>query len=150
TTQTQRAAHHDTLGGALTRYPHQNLIPELHRSLSKKEWDITPYVNVFNQVPEKGFTQFNDHPRYSTGYTTLWNTLGMMIETHMLKPYDQRVYGTYELLRSMIALTDKDSEHIRKLRASTAKAQRERKVYRFNYVPDSTKYTKIQFQGFEA
>src|SRR5690606_21518973 len=139
-TLTHLFSQHNKLGGDLGRYLHQNLMPELHRSLSKKEWDITPYVNVFNQVPEKGFTQFNDHPRYSTGYTSLWNTLGMMVETHMLKPYDQRVWGTYELLRSMVEITDVDAEYIRKIRATANKAQREKKVYRFNYVPDSSRY----------
>ena len=93
---------HDKLGGNLGKYLHQNLMPGLEESLEDKDWDITPYVNVFNEVPEKGFSQFMDNPRYSTGYAALWNTLGMMVETHMLKPYDQRVWGTYELLRSMI------------------------------------------------
>ena len=47
-----------------------------------------------------------DSPRYSTGYTTLCNTLGMMVETHMLKPYKQRVEGTYELMKSMMEITE--------------------------------------------
>ena len=61
------------------------MMPQLEQKLDEKDWDITPYVNVFNRTPDKGFNQFMDSPRYSTGYTTLWNTLGMMVETHMLK-----------------------------------------------------------------
>ena len=149
-TLTHLFTQHNKLGGELGKYLHQDLMPGLRRSLKQKEWDITPYVNVFNEVPEKGFSQFNDTPRYSTGYTSLWNTLGMMVETHMLKPYDQRVWGTYELLRSMISLTDQDSEQIRELRNAANKSFREKKLYQFNYVPDSTKYTKIRFKGFEG
>ena len=106
---------HNKLGGELGTYLHTSLIPQLEDSLAQKKWDITPYVNVFNRTPESGFNQFFDSPRYSTGYTTLFNTLGMMVETHMLKPYDQRVKGTYELMKSFIAIADKDAEKIKKL-----------------------------------
>jgi hypothetical protein len=72
--------------------------PSLEKSLEKKGINITPYVNVWGTTPEAGFSQFFDSPRYSTGYTTLFNTLGLMVETHMLKPYKVRVEQTYELL----------------------------------------------------
>ena len=88
----------------------------MEQKLAAKQWDITPYVNVFNRVPEAGFSQFMDYPRYSTGYTTLWNTLGMMVETHMLKPYKQRVEGTYELMKSMIEIVETKAEEIKSLR----------------------------------
>ena len=96
-TLTHLFTQHNKLGGKLGNYMHTKMMPKLEEKLATKNWDITPYVNVFNQVPEKGFSQFMDYPRYSTGYTTLFNTLGMMVETHMLKPYKQRVEGTYEL-----------------------------------------------------
>ena len=61
-------------------------------------FEATPYVNAFGQTPDKGFSQFADWPRYSTGYAALFHTIGMMPETHMLKPYAQRVKSTYALL----------------------------------------------------
>ena len=90
-------------------------MPALEDSLAQKKWDITPYVNVFNSTPDQGFKQFFDSPRYSTGYTTLFNTLGMMVETHMLKPYKKRVEGTYELMKTFIAIAEKEAEQIKKL-----------------------------------
>ena len=95
-TLTHLFTQHNKLGGNLGAYLHLEMMPKLEQKLAEKEWDITPYVNVFNRTPESGFSQFLDSPRYSTGYTTLFNTLGMMVETHMLKPYKQRVEGTYE------------------------------------------------------
>jgi hypothetical protein len=95
-TLTHLFTQHNKLGGELGNYLHTVMHPKLDRKLTEKDWDITPYVNVFNSTPEKGFSQFMDSPRYSTGYTTLFNTLGMMLETHMLKPYKLRVEGTYE------------------------------------------------------
>ena len=107
-TLTHLFTQHNKLGGQQGQYLHNSLMPTLEQKLQGKNWDITPYVNVFNKVPENGFTQFMDSPRYSTGYTTLFNTLGLMVETHMLKPYKQRVLGTYELMKSMIEISEVD------------------------------------------
>ena len=114
-TLTHLFTQHNKLGGALGNYLHQTFMPALEDSLAQKNWDITPYVNVFNSTPDQGFKQFFDSPRYSTGYTTLFNTLGMMVETHMLKPYKKRVEGTYELMKTFIAIAEKEAEQIKKL-----------------------------------
>ncbi|MCH9659590.1 MAG: M14 family metallopeptidase, partial [Bacteroidetes bacterium] len=111
-TLTHLFTQHNKLGGPLGSYLHEQLMPQLEDSLKTNQWDITPYVNVWGTKPESGFSQFLDSPRYSTGYTTLFNTLGMMVETHMLKPYKQRVEGTYELMKNMIAITDRDADVI--------------------------------------
>ena len=149
-TLTHLFTQHNKLGGDLGKYLNAEMMPGLKKALERKDWDITPYVNVFNEVPEKGFSQFMDLPRYSTGYTSLWNTLGMMVETHMLKPYDQRVWGTYELMRSMIDITDEDTKLIKRLRAQANNNFRKKTNFEFNFVPDSTKPSTLQFKGYEG
>ncbi|TMU50513.1 M14 family metallopeptidase [Flagellimonas algicola] len=141
---------HNKLGGKLGEYLHQELHPKLEKSLEEKAWDITPYVNVFNRPPELGFTQFMDHPRYSTGYTTLWNTLGMMVETHMLKPYKQRVEGTYALMESMVGIVEKDYKTIKKIRNKTQEQMVDLQEYYFNWQVDTSQTTTLEFKGFEA
>jgi hypothetical protein len=141
---------HNKLGGSLGAYIHKEMMPKLEHKLANKNWDITPYVNVFNSVPEKGFSQFFDSPRYSTGYTTLWNTLGMMVETHMLKPYKQRVEGTYELMKSMIEITEEDCNEIAKLREASFKNYSDGSTYPLSWKIDSTKTTTLNFKGFEG
>ncbi|WP_026933683.1 M14 family metallopeptidase [Christiangramia echinicola] len=141
---------HDKLGGNLGDYLQKKMMPALEDSLKTKDWDITPYVNVFNEVPDKGFTQFMDSPRYSTGYTTLWNTLGMMVETHMLKPYDKRVMGTYELMRSMIKITDAETLIIKDLRNQARRKYLTDRSYPLKFEVDKEKPTKRNFKGFEG
>ncbi|MEO6348502.1 MAG: M14 family metallopeptidase [Aquaticitalea sp.] len=141
---------HDKLGGNLGTYLHEEMMPTLEQKLADQHWDITPYVNVFNQVPEIGFSQFLDSPRYSTGYTTLWNTLGMMVETHMLKPYKQRVEGTYELMKSMLEIVEHDSEKIKILRANAFVTFQNSKTYTLDWEVDTTKSSTLHFKGFEG
>jgi len=141
---------HDKLGGELGNYLHTSLMPQLENSLHQKKWDITPYVNVFNQVPEIGFTQFMDSPRYSTGYTTLFNTLGMMVETHMLKPYKQRVEGTYELMKTFINIADADASTIKNLRKKSLEKYKVGNYYPISWEVDSSKTSILNFKGFEG
>ncbi len=149
-TLTHLFTQHNKLGGDLGNYIHTEMMPKLEQKLAEKNWDITPYVNVFNQVPEKGFSQFMDYPRYSTGYTTLFNTLGMMVETHMLKPYKQRVEGTYELMKSMIEITENDGDKISELRKNAFNKIQSQKTYTLNWEIDTTKTTTLNFKGFEG
>ncbi|ASV32711.1 M14 family metallopeptidase [Maribacter cobaltidurans] len=149
-TLTHLFTQHNKLGGDLGTYIHETFMPALEDSLAHDNWDITPYVNVFNKPPEIGFSQFMDHPRYSTGYTTLWNTLGIMVETHMLKPYKKRVDGTYELMKKMIALTERDGKNIKELRNKAKLAFLEKEYYPIKWAVDSSKVSKITFKGFQA
>jgi len=149
-TLTHLFTQHNKLGGDLGHFIQTEMMPKLEQKLAKKSWDITPYVNVFNQVPEKGFSQFMDSPRYSTGYTTLFNTLGMMVETHMLKPYKQRVEGTYELMKSMLEITEEDGAKISELRKNYDKKFKTGHSYSLDWEIDSTKSSTLHFKGFEA
>ncbi|PNQ73791.1 hypothetical protein C1T31_05510 [Hanstruepera neustonica] len=149
-TLTHLFTQHNKLGGSLGEFLHRELMPQLENKLAEKNWDITPYVNVFNQVPEKGFNQFMDYPRYSTGYTTLWNTLGMMVETHMLKPYKQRVEGTYELMISMIDIIEENHEAIGLLREAAFNGFRIGEKYPLDWEIDESQTSTLLFKGYEG
>ena len=149
-TLTHLFTQHNKLGGSLGDFLHTKMMPQLEQKLEDKNWDITPYVNVFNRTPEKGFSQFMDSPRYSTGYTTLWNTLGMMVETHMLKPYKQRVEGTYELMKSMIEITEVEGDEISELRKNAIKEFQKKTTYPIQWSIDTTQTSTLRFKGFEG
>lgn len=149
-TLTHLFTQHNKMGGVLGEYLNDTFMPQIEQGLEQEEWDITPYVNVFNRPPELGFSQFMDYPRYSTGYTTLWNTLGFMVETHMLKPYKQRVEGTYQIMKTTIEVVEKDYEDIKKLRATSFEKYSDLNQYYFNWQVDTTQTSKLQFKGYEA
>lgn len=149
-TLTHLFTQHNKLGGVLGDFLHNDFQPALEKDLQEKDWDITPYVNVFNRTPEQGFSQFYDHPRYSTGYTALWNTIGLMVETHMLKPYKPRVEGTYELMKSAIAITEQEGEKIKLLRGDAFKAVAKADTYPIAFAIDSAQTTTLNFKGYEG
>ncbi|TDU34200.1 zinc carboxypeptidase [Gelidibacter sediminis] len=149
-TLTHLFTQHNKLGGALGNYIHTEMTPSLEQKLATRNWDITPYVNVFNKLPEAGFSQFNDSPRYSTGYTALFNSLGMMVETHMLKPYKPRVEGTYELIKSMLDIVERDHQKIKMLRENAMATLQTAETYPLAWTIDTTKTSILKFKGYEG
>ncbi len=143
-------SQHSKMPNPAGKYIKNKLQPQLEEHLKKRDWDITPYVNVFGRTPDSGFSQFMDHPRYSTGYTALWNTLGLMVETHMLKPYKDRVQGTRILMEEMIALGTRDMEQIKKVRIASLNKDKKMESYPYNYVLDTTKVDTLNFKGYEG
>ncbi|MFD2566215.1 M14 family metallopeptidase [Pseudotenacibaculum haliotis] len=142
---------HNKLGGALGKFIETQMRPALETSLIVKKIPITPYVNVWGSTPDKGWSQFFDSPRYSTGYTTLFNTLGMMVETHMLKPYKIRVEQTYELMLSMLDFTEERSTDIKGLRKNAVKSILAKETYPITYEINRKKEPSLlQFRGYKG
>ncbi|WP_213521517.1 M14 family metallopeptidase [Nonlabens sp.] len=149
-TLTHLFTQHNKLGNAAGDYLHSKLQPELENRLAARDLAITPYVNVFNSSPENGFSQFMDYPRYSTGYTSLWNTLGMMVETHMLKPYKDRVLGTQAIMEEMIVIGSENVSEIKQARADSFTAYKAATSYALNYSIDNSIADTLNFLGYEA
>ena len=141
---------HNKLGGDLGTFLQNEMRPNLEASLENKGINITPYVNVWGTTPEAGFSQFFDSPRYSTGYTTLFHTLGLMVETHMLKSYKIRVEQTYELLFSAFDFTEENSEIIKDLRSKATDEILAKETYPIQFKVDREKYRILNFKGYEG
>ncbi|WP_194851063.1 M14 family metallopeptidase [Nonlabens antarcticus] len=149
-TLTHLFTQHNRLGAAAGNYVHNSFQPALEQALESRSLDITPYVNVHNQSPDKGFSQFMDYPRYSTGYTSLWNTIGLMVETHMLKPYQDRVLGTKAIMEEVIKIGSADIKNLKKARQESFTAFQNLKYYPINFEVDKSKADTLNFKGYES
>ena len=67
--------------------------------------------------PAKGIRQAPEGPRYSTGYGDFIGVPTVLVENHMLKPYRQRVLGTYVLLEAALKLAGQDAAVIAEAKA---------------------------------
>ena len=143
-------SQHNKLGGAMGDFLNKQFEPALYTLMKGKGYDLVPYVNHFSETPEKGWSAFWDNPRYSSGYTTLWNTFSFTPETHMLKPYKQRVESTKALMESFIEFTSQHNKEIIKLRDQTKKQQETQLNFPLGWKLDRSKWTQINYKGYEA
>ncbi len=64
---------------------------------------IVPYVFPReNNDLSKGLVDWASQPRLSTGYAAVRNRANLLIETHSLKPFKERVLSTYRLLQAVL------------------------------------------------
>ncbi len=64
---------------------------------------VGPYMSFRRgNDPASGIDFGNAPPRFSTAYPVLHNRPAILVETHMLKPYDVRVRATYDLLLAVL------------------------------------------------
>jgi hypothetical protein len=124
--------------------------PALYASMKDKGYDLIPYVNAFGDTPDNGWPEFFESPRYSSGYAALWHTFSFISETHMLKPYDQRVKSTYELMKSFIDFTSKNSEKIKQLRDQTKQSVKTQAEFPVAWALDRSQFDKRIYKGYAA
>ncbi|HEX8486548.1 MAG TPA: M14 family metallopeptidase [Sphingomonas sp.] len=67
---------------------------------------------IDTREPTRGIRQAPEGPRYSTGYGDFIGVPTVLVENHMLKPYRQRVMGTYVLLEAAMKLAAEDRDQI--------------------------------------
>ncbi|MFN2458411.1 MAG: M14 family metallopeptidase [Chitinophagaceae bacterium] len=143
-------SQHNKLGGAMGEFMNQQFEPALYSLMKQKSFDLVPYVNHFGDKPDKGWPEFWDSPRYSSGYATLWNTFAFVPETHMLKPYKQRVESTKALMESFIEFTERHGSKISQLRKHTKQQQQTQMKFPIAWKWDRTRFTEISFKGYKA
>jgi hypothetical protein len=149
-TMTFLPTQHNKLGGPLGKYLHQQLAPHLYAQMEQEGSPMTPYVNVWGKVPDEGWVSFIDHPRYSSGFAALHNTIGMMTETHMLKPYEQRVKATYQFLLIAAKATARDGKKLQQLQQEQQAFFAQQKEIPLHWVSDTSQHTTLNFKGYRG
>ncbi len=95
----------------LTAWSKETFIPGMEEHMKRAGFPVFPYVGFRNwHDPRSGLITEVAPPMLSQGYTALRNRPGLLIETHMLKPYKQRVEATYECILAAIGILARESK----------------------------------------
>jgi len=87
--------------------------PFINSKVEKDGFLIAPYAGFINRKDvAKGIRGWVSGPRFSHGYAAIQNRPGLLIETHMLKPYKNRVFATLSLLKAVINIVNKDYKNL--------------------------------------
>jgi hypothetical protein len=138
------------LGGVMGEYINKDFEPALYNLMKQKGFDLVPYVNVWGDTPDNGWQEYWDSPRYASGYAALWHTFSFVPESHMLKPYEQRVKATYAMMQSFIEFTATNSNKIHYLREKTKQSVKAAVEFPVKWGLDKSKYKEIVYKGYES
>jgi len=107
-------------------------------------------VLPFDKTPDNGIVDFPETPRYSTGYSALFHTIGFTTETHMFKPFKDRVLSTYNFLLTVMEFANENANEIGIIRNKAGKMIESQKQFVLEWMLDTTEYDQITFKGYEA
>lgn len=140
----------EKLGKPLGVYQKEEFLPLLNKKVKEKHSQMVPYVHFKGGDPDSGIVQEFDHAYYSTGYTSLFHTMGFMTETHMLKSFNDRVWATYYYLQSVVEILSKDAKKIKQLRNQTIEESLKQDQFVIKWKLDDSGPNGIPFFGYMA
>lgn len=130
-------------------------IPYLTSNVEKKGFLIFDYVALkqWDKGLESGLVDWVTPPRLSTGYFALQNRPSLLVETHMLKPYKNRVYSTKAVLESTLDFVFLNSTELSIINQKADQLTIEKYYYDSDYFPikfkSLDKYDEVEFKGVE-
>jgi Zinc carboxypeptidase len=141
---------HSKLEAPLGEFLTTRMLPYLYAEMKRRNWEMIPYVDTPGETPETGIINFCDYGRYSTGYAALWNTIGFMPETHMLKPFADRLWSTYHFMEVALQFVQEHHTELGQKRAEAIATTRSKSTFHLDYAMDASRYDSIWFKGYEA
>ncbi len=139
----------DKLGGIMSEFANQQLVPDLYESMHNAGWPMCPYVVTRGQDPVQGIYAFNDSPRYSSGYAALWGSIALLTETHMLKPFIDRLNSTYSFMDLLMSQTALHAKLLIQMQEIQSQIYIESEVYSYNWKIETEKVDSFLFLGYE-
>nr|WP_294942435.1 M14 family zinc carboxypeptidase [uncultured Mucilaginibacter sp.] len=134
----------------LADYTAKVMTADLYKGMKKSGFEMIPYGAGESGLPDSGIVSFMETPRFSTGFAAQHNMISYMTETHMLKPFDKRLYATYNFMEQLIAICQRDARVIGDLRRKVDAEVSRQKTFALAWGLDETKVDTITFKGYEA
>jgi len=134
----------------LAKYTANTLTPELYKRMKHDGYEMIPYVESAKATPDSGIVAFLETPRFSTGYAVQHNIISYITETHMLKPFDKRVYSTYDFMQNLIDICERDHELIGELKHQADEQVKDQKTFALDWKLDDQNFDTLSFKGYTA
>lgn len=143
---TQKDKLHPLLGNFFSK----EMVPQINASLLLKRVNLVPYVDTKTNIPDDGLIGFLETPRFASGYAALFNTFGFVCETHMLKPFKDRVEATIRFMESVSEFSSANAAKIISLRKQAFTQSLTQNKFPLKWELDSTGYDVVPFSGYKA
>ena len=91
-----------------------------------------------------------DYPRYTSGYTSLFNTIAFTLETHMFKPFGDRVLSTWYFLREALKFSELHRAELIRTKDLAWKEKLQRDQFTLEWSLDDTRWDTLRFRGYQV
>ncbi|MBE0637031.1 MAG: hypothetical protein IH598_00750 [Bacteroidales bacterium] len=140
----------DALPENLANLYHDHMIPFLYEQMSEAGYEMIPYVDYWNTTPKDGIKLNPQTPRFSTGYTGLFNTMSFMTENQIYADFPDRVMSVYHFKKALVSFTNSNSTEIGKLITDANEFTKDQKEFVVKWAADSINFRMIRYKGYEG
>src|SRR3990172_9082797 len=141
--------------GETANWLRKKFVPYLESKVEKKVILIHLYIYLRNcrKGFDGGIIDWAATPRFSTGYFALQNRPSLLIETHMIKSYKDRVYSTKAAFESVLGLINSNANELVELNERADKNSVKGLTEDGKYLPlaynNSEKYQETKLKGYK-
>lgn len=106
----------------ITRWLSETWEPSINVAMARHDMPITRYIEFYpwgdpnGQLYDRSFSAM-----FSEGYTIARNCPGVLLETHMLKAFKDRVFSTYHMIVETLKIIRDDKENFDKILSQAKK-----------------------------
>ena len=152
---TYQFGKHKNVSPYLSSWVKEKFYPELISNVEKEGFKTAIYIEFKNDESIiDGFSDQPSLPRFSEGYSLVRNRLCLLVETHSLKQFANRVASTLSTMAHSLSYIN---ENYKELKALNEKAEEEtlneyvkdKKPFPINFAVDE-KPDKFLFKGFRS
>lgn len=133
----------------ITRWLSETWEPSINVAMAQHGIPITRYVEFYpwgdpnGQLYDRSFSAM-----FSEGYTIARNCPGVLLETHMLKPYKDRVFSTYHMIVETLKIIRDDKENFDKVLSQAKKNDTNLKELPINMESELNDTIMEDFMGY--
>lgn len=142
----------DKLGGKTGSLMRNKYTGFLYDWMKEHKMEMSPYVHSMDRsgMPDSGICDFLETPRFATGFTAQFQCYGFISESHMLKPFNERVQATHQVMKGLLRMTSIHSNEIQNARREDRNALSGVNRIPLNWILDTTRYDNLPFRGYQA
>ena len=148
-TMTLISSQKNKLNPSIASCMYDQFVPELYAQMKKQKDEMFPYVD-FEGLPNHGIYDFEDSPRYSSGYAALHHCLSFVTESHMLKPHRDRVNSQLRLLKTFVSTADLYKNKILESIETSKQFEIKKREYALRWTLDKSIADSLDFNAYEV
>ncbi len=144
---------HQNIDRGLLNLIDKKYLPQLLNRVEDDGFIVGPYMEFKSGTIESGIIDLPAPPRLSHGYCAAQNRICLLVETHSLKPFANRVFSTKSMMEHSISFVN---ENHKELISLNKQADKETVKYYLStkkkfplVLKGNGKFDKFLFKGFE-
>lgn len=145
---------HANISPLLSNWIKSKYLPYLVKNVEKDGYLTTRYVEFKGEKLSDGLIDYPMSPRFSTGYAAIQNRICLLVETHSLKPFGNRVYSTKSIITHTLQFINRNYQELillnKKADVDTVNYHLKKgKVLPVDF-EGTNEFQKILFKGYES